>query len=423
MKVALIGLTPHSLETALLLHEQEANLVLFNSKPAWGRGVEELSLNATWEELTSQRGREILKAGFDLKRSPCVGEYLENYFYPLKEYLSNAIQNISHEIVRVSKRSIALDEEIENHTRLHDLFRIVFKVIPSPETIALLAGQEKELISSLETSYESFLDFDVVIDSDFKAGYLGNNTLAIGEAQMASEAPLYYGANAVTQLEQSETEVALVGSGLLAAQFIIKNENWLNAGGQLYLVSHEAVPFQALLKNHSETNTKLKKILEKNEQEYLAAQNTYLQKLNEWRELDDFVQAKISEPSQPVPKIVIFAGHNVMAINQLSDRKGKVFLTLELPEFRKVLVQKENGERSLKTISVDKVFALTGNQRNLDKYQGLRLESYNRQLCQTELGLYFLGSKQFHENHYDCKNIHQEIEVLLQSLLQYFYRS
>ena len=77
-------------------------------------------------------------------------------------------------------------------------------------------------------------------------------------------------------------------------------------------------------------------------------------KLREWQSLDDFVQAKIQKPVEPIPRLVFFSGHNATAVDQLIDKR-RLFLTLEKPDFRDGLRQPENNPLELKTIGADRI--------------------------------------------------------------------
>jgi hypothetical protein len=98
----------------------------------------------------------------------------------------------------------------------------------------------------------------------------------------------------------------------------------------------------------------LKDVLNYFESEFEKETTTFHHKLREWQQLDDFVQAKIPRPVEPIPRLVFFSGHNATAVDQLIDKK-RLFLTLEKPDFREGLKQPENNLLDLKTIGVDRV--------------------------------------------------------------------
>jgi len=96
------------------------------------------------------------------------------------------------------------------------------------------------------------------------------------------------------------------------------------------------------------------KLINDLEIEFQQEIEVFTKKLRDWQELDDFVQVKIPRPSEPIPRLNFFSGHNVTAIDELIDRK-RMFLTLEKPEFRNGKKHPENNNVELKTVGVDQI--------------------------------------------------------------------
>ena len=115
------------------------------------------------------------------------------------------------------------------------------------------------------------------------------------------------------------------------------------------------------------------------DQEFEKEVNEFHQKLREWQELDDFVQAKKPKPVEPIPRLVYFSGHNATAVDQLIDKR-RLFLTLEKPDFREGHKQSDNNALELKTIGVDRILVAT----NLQK------PSIDIHLSVSEIGFYQL---------------------------------
>jgi hypothetical protein len=373
MKLAIIGTSPIALEAALRFHQHDAAITWFNA--------EEVNLNwlytsrsCGWQDCTSDLGWELLNfSGATLNKSDSFSweKWRSHYYLPLIEYLRASQEIKNYQVLSVSKRYLAPREQIPGRSRFFDLFRIIYQLNPEefinqqkesdPETYQRLS---EEFIHSLQSSLEMYQDYDLVIDARFS---LESSSLAVtgrvlGEGRVSAE-HLSSGVEALKRaaeiLPHPDTrELALVGTGSLAAEILLKLEAWLEEKrSRLFIASHEEDPLlEVLTKAHPETKDKLQQLLKKHEEEFAAEGEIFHQKLREWQELDDFVQAKIPRPSEPIPRLVFFSGHNVTAIDQLIDRR-RVFLTLEKPAFREGKRHPENNHLDLKTIGVDEVLS------------------------------------------------------------------
>jgi hypothetical protein len=207
-----------------------------------------------------------------------------------------------------------------------------------------------------------YQDYDLILDfsSDLKKASASVSGRVLGEGRESSK--VYNALEALklaTNLipNQETRELALIGSGSLSAEILIALEEWLKEErSNLFIVTTEEEPFKDFLeKANPKSGARLKELIERMEKDYKQDVDLFLEKLRKWQELDDFVQAKIPRPSEPIPRLNFFSGHNVTAIDELIDKK-RLFLTLEKPEFREGKVHPENNALDLKTIGVDHIF-------------------------------------------------------------------
>lgn len=367
MKLAIIGNSPIALEAAVRFHLHGASLTWFKNED-YTECFNEFQLSEGG--LISDLGLEILKSKnlkYDLQNLS-MENWRINYFSPINEVLSQYQEIKTDEVVSITKRFLAPEEEILGRTRFLDLFRVIFKVDPTkfieeqkddnPETYKKLS---EEFVKSLASSIEMYQDYDVVLDFRTNLGKASVNIAgrALGEGRQ-SESVFYD----VKALKKARTitpgpelrEIALVGSHSLSAEMLISLEEWLkDPRSNLFIISHEEEPFNNfLVMAQPSIAKKIKSILATIEQEHKFEIESFTKKLREWQELDDFVRLKIPRPVEPIPRLNFFSGHNVTAIDELIDRK-RIFLTLEKPEFRRGKIQPENNNPDLKTLGADLV--------------------------------------------------------------------
>jgi hypothetical protein len=368
MKLALIGRSPIALEAALRFHLHGASLT-------WFLDEDDLTLYSSIfpdrEAFTSDIGKGVLteiNASYGPKEFTWK-EWSEHYERPLLNYLRAHQEIRDDEVVSITKRFLAPKEEIHGRSRFLDLFRVIFKVNPkdfieeqkdnNPETYKRLT---EEFVHSLATSIEMYQDYDLVLDfsSDLKKASASVTGRALGEGR--ESAKVHYALEALRvartlKPDQESREVAIIGSGALSAEILLSLEEWLKEErSNLFIVTTEEEPFKAFLeKADPHSGRQLKSMLERMEDEFKGEVNVFVEKLRSWQELDDFVQAKIPRPAEPIPRLNFFSGHNVTAIDELIDKR-RLFLTLEKPEFREGKVHSENNGLDLKTIGVDQIF-------------------------------------------------------------------
>lgn len=371
MKLAILGSSPIALEAAVRFHLHGASLTWFNFDEVEYESHFQNVLTA--DAYTSEAGAELLASAGLKYVAPKTFDFQfwkEYYLTPLAGILQTEHRLRPHAVVSVAKRFLAPDEQIEGKSRFLDLFRVIFQVNPqefikeqeanNPETFERLS---KELVDSLQTNLEMYEDFDLVLDlrrsTDPRS--LSVTGRALGEGRVSHE-QLKYGFEALTEARdiahdvQDRRELALVGSGNLAAEILCTLGDWLkDLRSRIFIVSHEAWPFQKFMEEGEEASVKkLKDLFDYMENEFQAEITDFHNKLREWQELDDFVQAKKPRPAEPIPRLVFFSGHNATAVDQLIDKR-RLFLTLEKPDFREGFRQPENNPLELKTIGADRI--------------------------------------------------------------------
>lgn len=365
MKLAILGNSPLALETALRFHLHGAALTWYVDSDDLS-GFTSMELPA--DHFTSDLGLGVLQE-INSSYSPVAFNWKvweEGYRNPLINYLKAHQEVKTDEVLSVTKRFLAPSEQISGRSRFLDLFRIIYRVNPSefieeqkesnPETYKRLT---EEVLNSLTTTIEMYQDYDLVLDfrSDFGKASASVTGRALGESRKSDK--INYGLEALKAALSFEPgpdlrEMAIIGSDSLAAEILVSLEDWIKEPrSRLFIVSAEEDPFSSFLtQGNSLTVQKLKSLFAHIEQEFENEVETFTRKLREWQELDDFVQVKIPRPTEPIPRLNYFSGHNVTAMDELIDRK-RVFLTLEKPEFRLGKKHPENNILDLKTIGVD----------------------------------------------------------------------
>lgn len=420
MKLAILGSSPLALEAALRFHLHGASLTWFNFNEIEYETYFEkcLPINA----YTTDLGLNFLKEmGKTYAPSQFVFEdWKKNYYLPLTELIQNEQKIRPHDVVSITKRYLGRTETLNNKTRFHDLFRVIFQVNPqefikeqkeiNPESYERLS---KELVDSLQTNLEMYEDFDLVVDlrRSTESQSLSVTGKALGEGRVSRD-QLKYGFEALDlareiNLEpQDMRELALVGASPLAAEIVVSLSEWFkDQRSRLFIVSEEAWPFQFFLEN-GETSCvkKLQEVLDFMEIEFKKEVNDFHHKLRDWQELDDFVQVKMQKPVEPIPRLVFFSGHNATAVDQLIDKR-RLFLTLEKPEFREGLRHPENNPLDLKTIGVDRI--LVANKLHKQK---LDIHLADQEVGHFEVELLLPNiSKAWEQNLETLKGIENEI--------------
>ncbi len=361
MKLAILGASPIALEAALRFHFHGASLTLFagdESPVGWSDEVD-----AFCEHLGK---RTLIETGVATRKISNFEEWKDFYQKPLLNFLRQHQIVKEHEVVSVTKRFLSHDEEIPGKTRFSDLFRVIYEMDPqqfihqqketNPELYEKLSA---ELVGSLQSSIEMYEDFDVVIDCRYPmvTPSMAINGRALGEKRIDPKKVIYGLQCLKARLDEKDRDVALVGSGALAAEVLLKLEAWLkDPRMNLFIVSTEADPFKNILESaHPTLKARLESVLQAMENDFSREIEKFETKLHEWQEMDDFVRAKYPRPAEPIPRLNFFSGHNVSAVDELIDRK-RLFMTLEHPDFREGFRHPANNMLELKTVGVDRIF-------------------------------------------------------------------
>jgi hypothetical protein len=367
MKLAIIGHSPLALEAALRFHLHGAALTWYQDREDPSL-FESPALSA--DAYTSEHGHGVLK-----ELNQCYApeifswrEWRQRYEKPLTDYLRAHQEVKSDEVVSVAKRFLAPGEAIPGRSRFLDLFRIIYRVNPkdfieqqkdaSPETYQRLT---EEFINSLASAIEMYQDYDLVLDlrGDLSRASASAAGRALGEGRSAAKVSYALEALALARglaAAPDDRELALVGSDSLAAEILLTLADWLaDPRSLLFIVTTEDEPFtEFLARANPATAEKLRALFDRIDDEFAREVDAFTRKLRDWQELDDFVQAKIPRPAEPVPRVNFFSGHNVTAIDELIDRR-RLFLTLERPEFRHGKKHPQNNELELKTVGCDRI--------------------------------------------------------------------
>lgn len=365
MKLAILGHSPLALEAALRFHLHGAALTWFVDKNDFSQFSSAHFDRAAFttdvgHSVLLESGRRYHPETFSWK------EWQSDYQDPLIQYLKAHQEVKFDEVISVTKRFLAPQEEIEGRSRFLDLFRLIYHVNPkefieaqkesNPDTYERLT---EEFVNSLTSKVEMYQDYDLVLDfrNSLAKSSAAVSGRALGEGRVSDK--VFYASEALKRaaeikIDPSLREMALIGSEALSAEILISLEAWLrDERSRLFIVTTEEEPFKKFLDlAHPDTAKKLLAIFGDIEREFEKDVEVFSKKLREWQELDDFVQVKIPKPVEPIPRLNFFSGHNVTAIDELIDRK-RMFLTLERPEFRQGLKHTENNFLELKTVGVD----------------------------------------------------------------------
>ena len=190
MKLAIIGSGPLAILCAQHFNQLGAEVVLFQ-KNALGGNLRFMLEHFPEMEINFQNNKKSLNTIWKEDLVPAIKELEKNN-------LTKA-----GEVQRVHKRFLHKNETIMNHSRLHDLFRVVYSVNPkeailkqleeNPEMFKQLGEQ---VVNSLHMPVESFQDFDIVIEARGRgksAHAMGpSEAYALNENNIKATAPIFY---------------------------------------------------------------------------------------------------------------------------------------------------------------------------------------------------------------------------------------
>jgi hypothetical protein len=397
LKVAVVGHSYLAVSQALYFESIGASVTLFAGETPLSREekscrlLPELVLDHSLDSLVTQEIAELLKLKTNSEKLT-YASLLEELYSPIKKLAHERIRIRQVEVKRIHKRFLSLDEEVKGRSRLHDLFRVVFKlghanhlkeqIESNPQVFESMSD---EIINSLSEGSEGFEDFDIVIEAQSESLKMGpGGNAAINEELVESKGGgiSYYLPE--PGFEKDLSKIAVVGTGLESAQTILGLRDWLLSGAnQLMIVTTEVRPFEKLREEteHTELVQKLFELFDKSEEQWKKQCDNYQQKLHQWRALDPIVQAKTEPPSAPELPVVMLNGRNITSVDRLVDREG-LFITTESPDFR-------GEEESVKTLACDHIVVCTGN-KFVSKSTGMRIKSNADCIHEYEPGIYFL---------------------------------
>jgi len=286
----------------------------------------------------------------------CHEQEISLEIFSLNEYL-NYNNVINGKIKWIQKSYLSENEIPENATsRFSDSFRIFYEKNSVDESL-YPENLSKEMQDSLRRPLEFYIDVDVVICcsrliNEMGLGHWGAPIM--GEDQWRKNLLIKTQKNSNNFLDTTLNEIAFLGQSDEVLEMLLRSKDWLFLKRN---EKNEKRIFWIFSELDITANSKkyLKELLtEVDIQLRLKSQKFHLE-LKKWNELEDYEKVKIPKPDQPISSLVIFAGHEILSIDQLMG-DSKVYLSLDLPKFRKPLIQLENSIPNLKTISVDELF-------------------------------------------------------------------
>lgn len=331
MKMAIIGSGPLAILAAKHFDEMGAEVVLFQRSPMGGKLR---MLSECFPDF------KINYKGLELK----AVDFFEKIIAPIAQALESNVLIKKGDVLRVHKRFLHENESIPHHTRMHDLFRVVYSQNPKDailkqfeEKPQFFAGLSEEIIQSLHKPIESFEDFDLVIEAS-GAGSIpcpagAGGSLALNENNLKESAPLFYEQEIFTKLEMTnKKKIIFVGEGETLKLGFLKLKDWLFADAchEIYWVTYKTLDKTS---NYSWVDFEFENLLKKCEEKFSHDKNEFEKKIFKWRELEDYEKAKISAPKEPLPSIRIYEGYDLTSIDQLLDQT-EIFATIESPDFR-----------------------------------------------------------------------------------------
>ncbi|MCP4912243.1 MAG: FAD-dependent oxidoreductase [Oligoflexia bacterium] len=388
MKIAIIGGSPLGIEVAMTVANLGGHPILFHPKDKPAGIIQrlealspELALGS-WQELTSEIGRQQAKLEKQLSELATVSEYLHHYLIPLHQALTESGVIKKSNVHQVSKRFLAREEEIEGRSRFLDLFRVLYHRDPqesiesqkemNPEIFEQLG---EGIIESLKKGVEAFEDFDVVLDTRAFASEsqkMGpGGAYALNEYFLRENEKIIYGKDILEKVEEikSHKRVALVGDGFNNALLLHSLADWMREkGNTLNLICSSAEPFAQI----KEQNTFLyeqvvEPCLSYINEDFQNDCRLFEKKMMEWRAMPEHERNKLGKPVEPVPRLKVFTGFEVTSLDSLMDRDG-LFLTLETPEFRHL------GREIMMTVGVDIIAVDKGHVEKDDVLTSMNVE-------------------------------------------------
>lgn len=400
MKLAIIGSGPLAIFCAQYFDQIGAEVTLFQ-KNALGGNLRFLLDHFPEMELNFQNQLKTLNNIWEQDLVPAINSLEEKQITK------------AGEVLRVHKRFLSKRETINNKSRLHDLFRVIYSVNPkdailkqleeNPEIFKQLGEQ---VMNSLHLPVESFEDFDIVIEARGLGrpalGMGPSNSLALNENNIKDSAAIFYQKNIFNNLELAgKKHIVVVGNTDGAILTLLKCQDWLfkSPDHTLSWITPEPISTQS---NNHWLSKELEKILSRSQSLFDEESNVFGKKMHDWRDLEDYVKVKVPKPIEPEPKLKIYQGYDVTSVDKLLDREG-VFATIETPDFR----EHAKVPNDLKTLAAEAIYVASGVDRNHSVSSGLISE---------EPGYYKLNAESLEEGK-------KQIKIIEEKILAFFSRA
>lgn len=441
MKLAIIGSGACALEASWHFTQLGAYVTLFSREKVGGKLyslAEEFPhqpMPWSWAELTSELAQE-LSLNIHLEQRPTYQEYYQLYLNNAVEFLKQRIDFRILDVQRVHKATLNLGEQPQEGSRLKDTFRVIWKQDPAQMVAKMLEENQEffklmgsEALASLEVPIESYEDFDLVIDAT--GPYSTPRPMGPAGAQALNEAhhrPLnkfFYGMDALKEMKNLKDgeNVVVVGSGQTALSFISMAKSWIQKNQMVLVTTEDRALVKAIENAPPHLRQDVLPFLISLDEDYQSQCDAYSSLVHQWRELDENVRLKTPMPSEPKRKIEFLERTNIISVDRLVDREG-VFLTCEKSQLRGA------PKSELKTLLIDKVFVLTGFQRDHQIFELMKEFDYDQKLTKSlagdhpEVGFFSMGATQHHRNssfsHQDIKDQLLQIE---RHIMKYFSRA
>ncbi|MCB9061272.1 MAG: hypothetical protein H6622_07105 [Halobacteriovoraceae bacterium] len=310
------------------------------------------------------------------------------------------IKQIDSIPLSIGKRYLKKEEVILNRTRLADLFRVHYEVIPCTSNFASTIQDNEHIFNSLQETYETYEDFDIVISLssfhkapvDLRGNHLGvlnerkfrfrENVKSIGQLP-----------SSITNLLEHSTKLIIVGNDPHLKEIEDDLIEWIKKSKKhiVTILSQEG-------------QSCLDKLLRNSFQIYEDEINKYEESVFKWRELADFEKAKILKPIEPVNQVQHLIDLIPVSLDELIDRK-ECFLTCEEKNIDQI--------GATKTIPYDQVIIANGKEYGDDFFKSLNYNNKKQVIQEEEPGLYFIDLNQ---------ELKGQLEEVLLDLQRYFRR-
>lgn len=397
MKMAIIGSGPQAILAAQYFDQIGAEVVLFQRSPLGG-SVRFLMEHFSESQMTYQ-GRLI-----------STSEFFETILVPAVLEIEKLEITKQGDVLRVHKRFLHADEEIENHTRMHDLFRVVYSMNPQESILKQLEENPElfnqlgeEVIASLHKPVESFLDFDIVVEArgfgTLPSPMGAGGSYALNEYNLKDGSLLFYQKEIFEKLDLTNKKmIVLVGEGETAKWSLLKLRPWLLSAND-----HEIhwVTYKTTIESTKNTwlDSEVQNFIHELDLEFEEKKIAFENALRKWRDLEDYVKVKVPMPTEPSSRLHFHFGYDVTSVDRLLDRPG-VFATLEKPDFRL-------GQTSeMLTLAADVLCVARGNSRAPDNFYALK----------SEPGYYVLESN-------SLDNFNTSLQLIETDLFKYFQKA